>query len=112
MPFAIEEYIKTHEKPVDMDTMESSLNKDDPDQRAIYQYSSKRAKLDLKNIDKQVEKAKKIITGARGLKKNKFIKLKLNTKNLDFSAIKKAKMLAGFKGYITNLLIFHRFPKN
>lgn len=103
MPFAIEEYLKMHENPTDLDIMESSLNKSDFKQRAIYQYSLKRAKLDLKNIEKQVEKAQKIITGARGLKKNKFVKLELDSKELDLKGIEKAKALAGFKGYITNL---------
>ena len=70
MPFAIEEYLKTRGKPVDLDITESSLDKNDLKQRAIYQYSLKRAKLDLKNIEQQVEKAKKVVTGGRGLKKN------------------------------------------
>lgn len=105
MPFAIEEYLKTHETPSDLAITESSLNKNDPSQRAIYQYSLKRAKLDLKNIEKQVEKAQKIITGLRGLKKNKFVKLELDAKKLDLKGIEKAKALAGFKGYITNLAL-------
>lgn len=103
MPFAIEEYLKTHKNPVNLDITESSLNKDEFKQRAIYQYSLKRAKLDLKNIEKQVEKAKKLITGARSLKKNKFVKLTFGAKKLNLKSIEKAKTLAGFKGYITNL---------
>lgn len=103
MPFAIEEYLKTHAHPVDLDIVEQVIEKDDLKQRAIYQYSLKRAKLDLKNIDTQMEKAKKIIAGNRGLKKNKFIKLVLDAKKLDHKGIEKAKSLAGFKGYITNL---------
>lgn len=103
MPFAIEEYLKTHKNPVDLDITENSLNKGEFKQRAVYQYSSKRAKLDLKNIEKQVEKAQRIITGARGLKRNKFVKLELRGKKLNQALIERAKSLAGFKGYITNL---------
>lgn len=105
MPFAIEEYLKTHESPIDLDITESVSGKTDPKQRAIYQYSLKRAKLDLKNIEQQVEKAKKIMTGVRALKKHRFIKLELNAKKLDLKGVEKAKALAGFKGYITNLTL-------
>ena len=41
MPFAIEEYLNA-QNPVDLDIAESSLIKDEHEQRAIYQYSSKR----------------------------------------------------------------------
>lgn len=100
MPFAIEEYLKTHENPVDLDITENILN---DGSRAIYQYSLKRAKLDLKNLEKQIEKAQRIIKGIGRLKRNKFVKFELKTKTLDLRGIEKAKKLAGFKGYITNL---------
>lgn len=103
MPFAIEEYLKTHKIPVDLDIVESTLIKDNQEQRAIYQYSLKRAKLDLKNIEKQVKKAKNVIAGIGRLKKNKFVKLELRRKKLNQVLVEKAKSLAGFKGYITNL---------
>lgn len=103
MPFAIEEYLKTHKTPVDRDITESSLMKGEYEQRAIYQYSAKRAKIDLKNIEKQVKKAQNVIKGIGRLKKNKFIKLELQGKKLNQALIEKAKSLAGFKGYITNL---------
>lgn len=100
MPFAIEEYLETHENPIDLDIIENTLK---DGSRAIYQYSLKRAKLDLKNLEKQVQKAQRIISGIGKLKKNKFIKLESKKKSLDLQGIAKAKMLAGFKGYITNL---------
>ncbi len=103
MPFAIEEYLKTHKNPVDLDITESSLIKGEYEQRAIYQYSAKRAKIDLRNIEKQVKKALNVIKGAGRLKKNKFVKLELQGKKLNQVLIEKAKSLAGFKGYITNL---------
>lgn len=100
MPFAIEEYLETHVNPVDLDITENILN---DGSRAIYQYSLKRAKLDLKNLEKQVEKAKRIINGIGRLKKNKFVKMDSKNKRLDFQRIEKNRKLAGFKGYITNL---------
>lgn len=103
MPFAIEEYLKMHKMPVDLAIAESVIVKDGHEQRAIYQYSAKRARLDLNNIEKQVKKAKNIIAGVGRLKKNKFVKLDLHKKNLNQALIEKAKALAGFKGYITNL---------
>lgn len=103
MPFAIEEYLKTHKTPVDLDVTESLSAGDRYEQRAIYQYSSKRAKIDLRNIEKQVKKAQNVIAGIGKLKKNKFVKLELRGKKLNQVLIEKAKSLAGFKGYITNL---------
>lgn len=100
MPFAIEEYLETHKNPVDLDIIENTL---EDGSRAIYQYGLKRAKLDLKNLEKQVQKAQRIISGTGRLKKNKFIKLESKKKRLDLQRIAKAKKLAGFKGYITNL---------
>lgn len=100
MPFAIEEYLKIHVNPADLDITENILN---DGSRAIYQYSLKRAKLDLKNLEKQVEKAKRIINGIGRLKKNKFVKMDSKNKRLDLQRIEKNRKLAGFKGYITNL---------
>lgn len=103
MPFAIEEYLTTNKTPIDLDIVESTLSKDDHEQRAIYQYRAKRAQLDLKNIEKQIRKAENVIAGIGRLKKNKFVTLNLRGKKLNQDLIKKAKLLAGFKGYITNL---------
>ena len=103
MPFSIEEYLKAYKRPVDLAIIESVVEKDGCEQRAIYQYSAKRARLDLNNIEKQVKKAQNIIAGVGQLKKNKFVRLDLHKKILNQTLIEKAKALAGFKGYITNL---------
>lgn len=100
MPFAIEEYMETHKKPVDLDIIENTL---EDGSRAIYQYSLKRAKLDLKNLEKQIQKAQRIINGVGRIKRNKFVKFESKKKRLDLQGIAKTKKLAGFKGYITNL---------
>lgn len=75
-------------------------------QRIIYQYREKRAKLDLRNIDKQIAKAQKIVDGKTPVKRAKFLSVTAGgkqTKALNQTLIDKAKALAGIKGYVTNL---------
>ena len=72
-------------------------------QRIIYQYRQKRATLDLRNIEKQIQKAKRIIKGTTVAKKAKFLSVTTNKKQLNQKLIDKAKTLAGIKGYVTNL---------
>ncbi|MEJ6555648.1 IS1634 family transposase [Microbacterium esteraromaticum] len=71
--------------------------------RVVYQYREKRARLDLRNIDKQVEKARRIINGQSAMKKGRFLKVAGATKALDDALILSAKARAGIKGYVTNL---------
>lgn len=71
--------------------------------RIVYQYRVKRAALDLKNIQKQVAKAQKIINGQTSISKAKFLTVKAKTKKLNQVLIDKAYALAGIKGYVTNL---------
>lgn len=71
--------------------------------RVIYQYRSKRAALDLRNIEKQVDKAKKALNGQIPANKTKFLSVKAKSKQLNQKLIDKAKALAGIKGYVTNL---------
>jgi len=71
--------------------------------RVIYQYRVKRAALDLRNIDKQVTKAKKALSGQITANRTKFLTIKAKSKQLNQRLIDKAKALAGIKGYVTNL---------
>lgn len=71
--------------------------------RIVYQYRTKRAALDRKNIQKQVAKAQKIITGKTAVSKAKFLTVKAKSKTLNQALIDKAYALAGIKGYVTNL---------
>jgi transposase len=71
--------------------------------RVIYQYREKRAALDRRNIDKQVAKAKKVVSGQIPTYKTKFLSVKAKTKQLNQKLIDKAYALAGVKGYVTNL---------
>ena len=71
--------------------------------RVIYQYKEKRAKLDLKNIEEQIEKANKIVAGKIAAKKNRFLKITGARKALNEELIAKYRARAGWKGYVTNL---------
>ena len=71
--------------------------------RIVYQYREKRAKLDIKNIELQVAKAKRMINGVAPVKRNRFISLTSERKILNQNLIAKAYALAGIKGYVTNL---------
>ncbi|MHB1449923.1 MAG: IS1634 family transposase [Bellilinea sp.] len=71
--------------------------------RVIYQYRAKRAALDLRNIEKQITKAKKALSGQIPTHRTKFITVKARSKQLNQKLIDKARALAGIKGYVTNL---------
>ncbi len=73
------------------------------DYRVIYQYREKRAKLDIKNIELQVTKAKRMVNGITPVKRNRFVSLTSERKILNQHLIDKAYALAGIKGYVTNL---------
>ncbi len=72
-------------------------------QRIIYQYKAKRAALDLRNIERQIEKAEKIVNGTTAVQKAKFLSVTAKQKSLNQELINKARALAGIKGYVTNL---------
>lgn len=74
--------------------------------RVVYQYREKRARLDLRNIMKQVEKAEKIAAGTVAVKKARFLKISDSSRRVDETLVASAKSRAGIKGYVTNL------PKN
>ncbi len=71
--------------------------------RIIYQYREKRARLDIKNIEIQVAKARKMVNGTTPVKRNRFVSLESEKKILNHDLIAKAYALAGIKGYVTNL---------
>jgi hypothetical protein len=72
-------------------------------QRIIYQYRQKRAALDLRNIQKQINKAEKILNGTAAVKRARFLSVATKEKKLNQALIDKARALAGIKGYVTNL---------
>nr|WP_205881158.1 transposase [Leucobacter insecticola] len=73
--------------------------------RVVYQYREKRARLDLRNIEKQVEKARNVVAGTSAVKKGRFLKITDAKKSIDEALVESAKQRAGVKGYVTNLPI-------
>lgn len=99
IPYDISEYQKTHEL-IDKQIITTQLK---GSQRIIYQYREKRALLDMRNIEKQIARAEKIVSGKITVRKAKFLSIKTKDKKLNQILIDKAKALAGIKGYVTNL---------
>lgn len=98
VPYDIAEYQKTSELSDQQIVVEKR-----EDYRIIYQYRAKRAALDMRNIEKQVAKAMKVLNGQAPTTKTKFLSVVAKKKQLNQKLIDKAKTLAGVKGYVTNL---------
>jgi hypothetical protein len=98
VPYDIAEYQKSAEM-VDQQIMVEQKD----GYRVVYQYRAKRAALDLRNIEKQIAKAKKVLSGQIPAKKTKFLSVTARSKKLNQKLIDKAILLAGIKGYVTNL---------
>ena len=71
--------------------------------RVIYQYRSKRAALDLRNIDKALAKAQNMIEGKAEFKRNRFLKVTGSRREINQSLVDEARRKAGIKGYVTDL---------
>lgn len=98
VPYDIAEYQKTCEL---IDNQIVTMQQEG--YRVIYQYRAKRAAMDLRNIEKQVTKAKKVLSGQIQSNRTKFLSVTAKSKQLNQKLIDKAKALAGIKGYVTNL---------
>jgi hypothetical protein len=98
VPYDIAEYQKTSELSDQQIVVEKR-----EEYRIIYQYRVKRAALDMRNIEKQVAKAMKVLNGQIPTTKTKFLSIVAKKKQLNQKLIDKAIALAGVKGYVTNL---------
>jgi hypothetical protein len=98
VPYDISEYQKTGE----MSDQQIVVSLQEG-YRVIYQYRAKRAALDLRNIEKQVAKAKKALSGQIPANRMKFLSIHAKSKQINQKLIDKARSLAGIKGYVTNL---------
>ena len=73
IPYDIAEYQKKKKKLSDNQIIVSRTAIEG--QRIVYQYRARRATLDERNIQKQIEKAKKIVNGKTPAKKAKFVSI-------------------------------------
>jgi hypothetical protein len=71
--------------------------------RVIYQYRKDRASLDLRNIDKLLAKAQKMVDGKTNFKRNRFLMIDGTTKAINHSLVNESRLKAGIKGYVTDL---------
>jgi len=76
-----------------------------PKNRVIYQWKEKRARLDLRNLDKAVEKAKRIVDGRTKAKSNRFVRTTGAVQEINTALVENWRKRAGIKGYVTNLEI-------
>jgi hypothetical protein len=107
-PHEIEEYIKLPGSALqDGQVFESkilvTIDGKRVSRRAIYQYRSRRARIDLANIDKLLAKAQRMVDGKSEVKRNRFLQIIGGQKAINTAFVNRAKMRAGIKGYITNL---------
>jgi hypothetical protein len=98
VPYGIAEY----QKKAEMVDQQILVEQKDG-YRVIYQYRAKRAALDLRIIEKQIAKARKVLSGQIPVKRMKFLSVTAKSKKLNQKLIDKTKTLAGIKGYVTNL---------
>lgn len=107
-PYEIAEYVADGSELEDeqiFDTMQTMAGAEGKrvKRRVVYQYRTKRARLDLQNIDKLVRKAEKIIEAGGVPKKNRFLRLDGAASSINETLVESARKRAGIKGYVTNL---------
>lgn len=71
--------------------------------RAVWQYRTKRAKRDLITLEKQRDKALRVVEGQHNVKSARFVKTQGATRVFDQTTFDRAHRIAGWKGYVTNL---------
>jgi len=106
-PYGIEISLKEGVELTDGQIIEApksiTLNGRHVNRREIFQYKKKRAARDLKNIDKTLGKAQRIVSGEVPLKNNRFLKITADKREIHTEILEEAKKRAGVKGYLTNL---------
>jgi Transposase DDE domain len=73
------------------------------DRRVVYHYAFKRAQHDNRAINAMVERAEKVASGERPLKKDRFVAFSDTSTSVNWDLVERARSLAGIKGYVTNI---------
>lgn len=70
----------------------------------VCDFSLKRYRKDKREMDKQIEKAQRLVNNSSGIKRAKFLQVgNKNTCAINQELIEKTKLILGIKGYCTNL---------
>ena len=76
---------------------------DEKSWRAVWQYSSARARRDNITLNAQEARARAAVDGSKPAKSTRFVKVDGTGRPLDEKALDRARSLAGLKGYVTNI---------
>lgn len=79
------------------------VGKEARSRRVVYQYSFTRRKRDDRAIKAMVDKAEKVASGDRPLKRDRFVTVNGASKKVDWARVERARQLAGLKGYVSNI---------
>jgi len=106
--YHLEAHVKRHENNLaDGATIETTRRKGTGkkarDRRVVYHYAFKRAQHDNKAINAMVERAEKVASGERPLKKDRFVTFTDTSTSVNWDLVERARSLAGIKGYVTNI---------
>ena len=71
--------------------------------RVVYQYREKRARLDLRNIEKRLEKAERMVAGKAEVKRNPYVEIRGGERAVNWDLVEENRLRAGIKGYVTSL---------
>jgi transposase len=108
IPYELEAHVEQHGNYLaDGATIETTrrmgTGKKARDRRVVYHYAFKRAQHDNRAINAMVERAEKVASGERPLKKDRFVTFTDTSTSVNWDLVERARSLAGIKGYVTNI---------
>lgn len=109
-PYEIEEYLcaegtELHDNQIFESSMVVTVDGQRTKRRVVYQYRSKRASLDLSNIEKAVAKAQRMVEKKVDIKRNRFLTVKGERREINVALVEETRCKAGIKGYVADLSI-------
>ena len=108
IPYELEAHVERHGNYLaDGATIETTrrmgTGKNARDRRVACHYAFKRAQHDNKAINAMAERAEKVASGERPLKKDRFVTFTDTSTSVNWDLVERARSLAGIKGYVTNI---------
>ena len=108
IPYELEAHVERHGNYLaDGATIETTrrmgTGKKARDRRVACHYAFKRAQHDNKAINAMAERAEKVASGERPLKKDRFVTFTDTSTSVNWDLVERARSLAGIKGYVTSI---------